>query len=656
MAVQTSYPGVYIDEFAPGAPIQGVGTGTAAFVGIASGGDLDEPTKLTSYQQFLDTYGEQPVPGFYLWYAVRGFFANGGQVCYVVRASNGAYATLDALARDGSSNLLHFRARQPGAPATAVTVEITAVHLLGSTATRLYQPAGSVMTVGTRQIELNAGEGVQFRPGDHISINANPERPQIASVSGDTLRFTADLTGTYAAGNSVRLADATVGTRTLRIEFDDGTGFGAAIPTGNLEVGSVLNVDPGGADEAHVVESVQLEFLDPTVRTYRVTLRTGLAAAFSLSGAAVPVQSEEFTITVAQGGAGTSYTNLSIDAAHPRYFRAAINDDTSGLVTVEPVDPPPPLGLPLALPADLATTGLAGGAAENLAAIANADFTRAIDTLAPIDDVNLLAIPERVELAVQQAAIAHCELLADRFAVLDPREPGIEPFGGTGIETERQSLASTRGYAALYYPWLRVPPSGSGEAVLVPPSGHICGAIANTDAKRGVFKAPANVLLNDVSGVERMVSDVDQGQLNLQGINVVRVFGAGGRPTIWGARTTATDANWQYVNIRRLFLYLEESIAEGIHWAVFEPNNLSLWKKLKRTIGAFLRTEWRNGALFGETEEDAFYVRIDEELNPFSEQALGRLHIEIGVRPTYPAEFVIVHIGIWDGGSEVTEG
>ena len=152
------------------------------------------------------------------------------------------------------------------------------------------------------------------------------------------------------------------------------------------------------------------------------------------------------------------------------------------------------------------------------------------------------------------------------------------------------------------------------------------------------------------------MSDVDQGQLNVKGINVLRVFTNGGRVMLWGARTTATDRNWQYVNVRRLFLYLEESIAEGIQWAVFEPNNLGLWQKLRRSITEFLTRTWRDGALFGAAPEDAFYVRIDEHLNPDAERALGRLHIEIGVRPSYPAEFIIVRIGIWAGGSAVTEG
>jgi uncharacterized protein len=170
-----------------------------------------------------------------------------------------------------------------------------------------------------------------------------------------------------------------------------------------------------------------------------------------------------------------------------------------------------------------------------------------------------------------------------------------------------------------------------------------------------VHKAPANEIVNGALGVERRISLIEQGQLNLLGIDIVQVFQDGGRPVLWGARTTATDTNWQYVSTRRLFLYLEKSIQEGIRWAVFEPNNLALWQKLKRTLTDFLTREWRDGALFGAKAENAFYVRIDEVLNPFSEQQLGRLHIEIGVRPSYPAEFIIVRIGIWDGGSDVSE-
>jgi phage tail sheath protein FI len=309
------------------------------------------------------------------------------------------------------------------------------------------------------------------------------------------------------------------------------------------------------------------------------------------------------------------------------------------------------------LPAVLGATNMTGGADENLATLVDQDFIDALDTLREIDDVNILSLPDRINVPVQQALIAHCEQLADRFAVLDGLRPVPDQplFGPGSIEVQRLSVDSTRGYAGLYYPWLRVPRLGPGAPILVPPSGHVCGIMARSDNNRGVHKAPANEIVNGAVGVERSMSDIDQGQLNLQGINIIRIFQAGGRPVLWGARTTATDRNWQYVNVRRLFLFVEESIEEGIRFAVFEPNNLQLWQKLKRSITDFLTRVWRDGGLFGAKAEDAFYVRIDEVLNPFSEQALGRLNIEIGMRPTFPAEFIVVRIGIFQGGSEVTE-
>jgi len=248
--------------------------------------------------------------------------------------------------------------------------------------------------------------------------------------------------------------------------------------------------------------------------------------------------------------------------------------------------------------------------------------------------------------------IDHCETMYDRFAILDSIR-GATP--DKDIRDQFADVRSERGFAALYYPWIlaRNPLTGMNERW--PPSGHIAGVYARTDAQRGVHKAPANTNIRGALGLERLLTNEEQGPLNLMGINVLRVFPEQAQPLVWGARTTATDRNWQYVNVRRLFLFLEESIEEGIRWAVFEPNNLQLWQKLKRTITEFLTRVWRDGALFGATPKDAFYVRIDEVLNPPSTQALGRLYIEIGVRPAYPAEFIIVRIGIWQGDSNVSE-
>lgn len=666
MAVQTTYPGVYIDEFAPGAPIEGVGTSTPAFIGVATRGDLDTPTKLTSWLQFTQLFGDEPRPGFYLWYAVRGFFENGGQVCYVVRASNGEYDRFGLRDRSGgpTSFVLTARARAPGV--SGITIDATIRHLVPNT-TEVFRPAATSVAnaAASRELTLAAGKAAEFRPGDEIVVAGVAGTFGVLRVAGDKLTLDATL-NPIAAGVAVRLANVAIGARTIRVAP------AAALPPNALVPGTVLTLDASaqsaGAVWTGVVDSVQAEKLTAALTTYRVTFRQPIGIGFTMAAAdpKITAESQEFDLAVKQGVSTTTYAALSLESVHPNFFRPIVNDDPTGLVRVERVDPPPPVPLPNSLPGTFAASAIApAGKAENVATMTDGDFIDAIDTLRPIDDVNLLAVPDCLTgipgvttANVQQAMIAHCEQLGDRFAVLDS-EPGAPSFtvGATlGVDTQRNGMDSSRGYAALYYPWLRVRPAGPGDPILVPPSGHVCGIMARSDNSRGVHKAPANELVNGALGVERTMSDVEQGQLNVQGINVLRVFTNGGRVVLWGARTTATDRNWQYVNIRRLFLYLEESIAEGIRWAVFEPNNLGLWQKLRRSITEFLTRAWRDGALFGATAEDAFYVRIDETLNPFSEQALGRLHIEIGVRPSYPAEFIIVRIGIWSGGKDVTEG
>lgn len=661
MATQVSYPGVYIEEFAPGAPIQSVSTSTTAFIGVALGGELNTPFKLTSWDAFKAIYGAQPVPGFYLWHAVHGYFQNGGQVCYIVRASNGSYGKLPIKTKSPVLDVFTIRVRQPGK--IAINAGVALEHLLPSASTLLYQlPAATALksaaTLGDNQIVLSAADAAPIRPGDLLTIAGHSEHLPVARVTSNGIDGTV-LLGTslafgYAVGAKVRLDDLPAGTTTVRLTST------VPIPANALLAGTMLTfAQAPSSTSTQIVDGVQVEFLGGTLVTYRVTLRSGIAFAVDMTKATT-VQSEEFAITVQQGSGSTVYDHLALDPAHPNYYLAKVNGDVNGLVSLIPAEPPPAIPMPGNLPNAIALGAIPPGNPENLAGLIDLDFLNALDALQSVADVNLIACPDRSTPAVQQAIIAQCELLANRFAVLDcnahqdPFNPSPVPPTLSTLQ-QRAGLTSMRGYAAFYYPWLRVPPLGAGEPILVPPSGHVCGIYARVDQTRGVFKAPANEFVNGAVGVERALSDIDHGQLNLAGVDAIRVFQAGGQPMLFGARTTASDRNWQYVNIRRLFLYLEASIQQGIQWAVFEPNNLSLWQKLKRSIGDFLDAEWRDGALFGAKAEDAYYVRIDEALNPFSEQQLGRLHIEVGVRPTYPAEFIVVRIGIWPGGSVVME-
>jgi len=646
MAVQVSYPGVYIEEFAPGAPIQGVGTSTAAFLGPSGKGPLNKPTKVTNWDRFKQVFGDSPLNGFYLWYAVSGFYQNGGQVCYVTRVSNASHDALELLDQNGTAAIRVY-AREPGAssPQIKVTIDDTAKAV----SAKLFRPEATVTDAGGTVITVDsADDAAQFRPGDVVTIEDKPEEVTVLRVEGTKVRLMGPLAGTYASG-TLRLADLGPGSTILRVQ-----------DAPKIASGSVIQVaqKPGPIKETVMVKRVIVEKITPVLTTYRVELAQGLTQSFDLAtdAEAVTVDSFEFKLTVAQGSTSTVYDKLSMHPEHPKYYRKVINEDASGLIFAEAAEPPTTSVPPDDRPDTLAATSLTGGADDDPATLGATDYKESLALLEAIDDVNFVAIPDRTDADIQLALIGHCEAMQDRFAILDSRR-GAPPFGTDSVEVHRGMLDSARGYAALYYPWLRVAPAVGDDPILVPPSGHVAGIYARIDTSRGVHKAPAGneALINGALGVERALTDVDQGQLNLQGINVLRVFKPGGRAIVWGARTTATDTNWQYVNVRRLFLFIEESIEEGIRWAVFEPNNLALWQKLKRPITAFLARLWRDGAIFGATEEEAFYVRIDEILNPFSEQALGRLHIEIGIRPAYPAEFIVVRIGIWPGGSEVEE-
>lgn len=270
----------------------------------------------------------------------------------------------------------------------------------------------------------------------------------------------------------------------------------------------------------------------------------------------------------------------------------------------------------------------------------------ALDAFKPIDEIAIVAIPGVTGDEIQTAVLDHCEnaYLQDRFAILDGKR--------TATLTKAAIRAGVRdsSYGAIYYPWIDIgEKDDEGNPVYVPPSGHIAGVYARVDAERGVHKAPANEVIRGALGVEALLSREDQAGLNPDDINVIRKFE--GNITIWGARTLAgaDHSEWRYINVRRLFNYLRESIDEGTKWVVFEPNAPELWSKIRRNVGAFLTTVWSSGALFGATPQQAFYVRCDETTNPPEVRDQGQVVTEIGVAVVKPAEFVVFRVSQWAG-------
>jgi hypothetical protein len=209
-------------------------------------------------------------------------------------------------------------------------------------------------------------------------------------------------------------------------------------------------------------------------------------------------------------------------------------------------------------------------------------------------------------------------------------------------------------YAALYYPWIQVAnptPGATSTTMFMPPSGHMAGIWARNDNERGVHKAPANEVIRGCLGLGINLTSAEQGALNPVGINCLRSFpGRGIR--VWGARTISSDPSWRYLNVRRLFNYVEKSIEGGTQWVVFEPNDFDLWQRVKRDVSAFLKRVWMDGALFGRTPGEAFYVKCDEENNPPETRDVGQLIVEIGIAPVKPAEFVIFRISQYTAGAE----
>jgi phage tail sheath protein FI len=272
---------------------------------------------------------------------------------------------------------------------------------------------------------------------------------------------------------------------------------------------------------------------------------------------------------------------------------------------------------------------------------------KALEALKVQEDVTMVAVPGLDDLELtsdqrtscQNMVVSHCEAMGNRVALLD-LPAGTKPENANGLAIS----GVTASFATVYYPWLEVLSAYDASPVLVPPSGHVAGTWARNDAERGVFKAPANVAVSGLVGLEYTLHDGLQEDLNKQGVNCLRTFPGQGS-LVWGARTQAVDdMDWRYLNVRRYINFLSDSIKQSTRWAVFEPNNDDLQAKIRGTVASFLTGEWRSGALVGKTPGEAFYVVCDRTNNTFETMAQGQLICDIGVAPTRPAEFIIFRI------------
>jgi Bacteriophage tail sheath protein len=366
-----------------------------------------------------------------------------------------------------------------------------------------------------------------------------------------------------------------------------------------------------------------------------------------------------FRLVVARGKDEEVYDNVSLKKGKSNVFQAV---KASRLVRLEEV------GKAEVAPAP-GRNALSGGAVQGTVRVTPDEYVgdaadrTGFGGLEAVEEVTMLAAPDLMALyqrgvidldavrAVQLAMIAHCELMGDRVAILD----SPPDYTAQQAKEWRQDKAGYDSrYATLYWPWIKVYDPPSGLPIFVPPSGHMAGIWARSDGERGVHKAPANEVVRGAISLELQLTKGEHDQLNPVGVNCIRAFpGRGIR--VWGARTLSSDPAWRYLNVRRLFNYVEESILEGTQWVVFEPNDMALWERVKRTINAFLVRVWRDGALFGATPAEAFWVKCDGENNTSETIDAGQLIVDIGIAPVKPAEFVVFRIAQFSGGASLTE-
>ncbi|MBB3063136.1 phage tail sheath subtilisin-like domain-containing protein [Microbulbifer rhizosphaerae] len=619
-------PGVFVEEVSfRSKSIEGVPTSTTGFVGLTRWGpvcyrDADiqgpsscEPRLITSFTEFERVYGglreisvgaaapgEERLP--YLAHAARAFFENGGKRLYVSRifvprAGTGAPAWGVASHSINVSDInATWTARWPGALGNVfVRTEVV----------RSKNLAYSHPEFGVQAQRAKAGAVVEVIAGAATD-------PNIPVPDGNDLLIPANLRVVALDSEG-------------RQSFIDSTGATPAITTDD------------------VIQLVEMR-VQVTVGSDRVEEYLELAAS--------PAQKR--------------YIGRILQKDDPEDQDAPVYLDWDPTTSGAPAAELPFLPALLMVALQGNTNGrLTGGHdgempgpdnfAGNAADPDNIEIkATGLEALAEIDDISIVAMPDSGDLGgatvsrvAAQALVTHATRMRYRIAVVDG------PVGSSLNEIRDFRGQFDSKYAALYYPWIKIfdpnerfsqgtPP----RQILLPPSGFVTGIYARSDINRGVHKAPANEVVRGLTQFEVNINTPRNEVINPEGINALRFFeGRGYR--VWGARTMSSDPEWKYVNVRRLFNYVEHSIDKGSQWAVFEPNNQRLWDNIRRTIEDFLLVLWRDGALLGGKPEEAYFVRCDRTTMTQNDLDNGRLICLIGIAPVKPAEFVIFRIGQW---------
>lgn len=575
-------PGVYVEEYDSGAtPMQGVSTSTAGFVGLAERGPvIGQPQLVTSFADYKRMYGG---------YLSQAAYGSNRFLPYAVEqffANGGARAYImravpgDAKAGSRTTGVLKLTAANPGAWAEDLRVVVTPAS----------KAKTQVLAVNGADLTLKNADG--FNPGDVVELFDGK------TVAHATVKSVLDKVVTLDAPCTLDVADTKVGTakyiKTCEITLTARLGE-------TVETFENLSLKPDALNNV-CVKTAKSDLICVEVTAAKAPAAPApkekdkdgkeIPAPAPKAASIVPYElcggsGSELVLTL-QGGSNGSVLTVTPDAFLGK-------DDGPGK-----------------------RTGLQAFQ-EN-------------------GNVSIMAIPGVTAPEVQASLIAFCENKKSCFAILDVP---MELKKTNDVANFRDMYDST--YAAMYHPWLEMYDAGSKRSAYFPPSGAMAGIYARTDIERGVHKAPANEVVRGCTGLSCAYNEGEQDILNPIGVNLIRSFtGRGIR--VWGARTISSNGLWKYLNVRRLFIYVEESIKANTNWVVFEPNSTTLWNRVTRTIETFLATCWRDGALAGSTPSEAFFVECGPTTMTQDDIDNGRLICQIGIAPVKPAEFVIFRI------------
>ena len=578
-------PGVYVEEFDSGAvPMEGVSTSTAGFVGLAQRGPVEGlPQLITNVADFGRTYGG---------YLSENEFGQYRFLAYAVAsffANGGArcyvmrVAPSDAKQSVGTAGPLTITAKNPGAWGDDITVSFAAGSKAKTQILEIITEGGKKKYRAKNAAGFNPGDVVAFTDGDKVTYN------RIVKNQDNIITFENDF------------PDSVVDTNLL-----------PAKTISTCEVTVIVKYD----DQVETYENASFNIEAPNF-IEKMTAKSDLV-----------------TITCSA-------------TAAPAPAAPAGGDDKKDGKKAAPAAPAP---AGITAPFDvLQVTGLTltGGSNGSVSSITAGDFIgtdkgagkrTGIQAFLDNDNVSIMAVPGVTDPNVQLTLVSHCENLESRFAVLDC------PKDAKKVDDiiAHRDIFDTQ-YGAMYHPWLSVFDPLDKKNISIPPSGAVIGIYARSDNTRGVHKAPANEVVRNCVGLDVQFNKGEQDILNPKGVNLIRTFpGQGIR--VWGARTLSSNGLWKYVNVRRLFIFVEESIRANTSWAVFEPNDETLWVRVRRTISVFLTTLWREGSLMGSSPEEAFFVNIGRETMSQDDIDNGRLICVIGIAPVKPAEFVIFRL------------